>query len=188
MRPSVAPYLTVSPALAAIAYYTTVFGAQQKTIMPAFDGLRIMHCELLINGGSVMLADAFPELGYTRMALPGELVTTSISLEYATGKEVDDVFAKATSLGGKGETSPDQVVLGHAVRDVQRSVRPSLDPERAAFRTAIAAEVYSAAGGAAFLALAAAFVSFLATSRAALAAGDSIFSAMRADLPRRSRR
>ena len=94
MRPSVAPYLTVSPALAAIAYYTTVFGAQQKTIMPAFDGLRIMHCELLINGGSVMLADAFPELGYTRMALPGELVTSSISLEYVTGKEVDEVFAK----------------------------------------------------------------------------------------------
>jgi uncharacterized glyoxalase superfamily protein PhnB len=112
MRPSVAPYLTVSPALAAIAYYTTVFGAQQKTIMPAFDGLRIMHCELLINGGSVMLADAFPELGYTRMALPGELVTSSVSLEYATGKEVDEVFAKATSLGGKGETSPTKSFWG----------------------------------------------------------------------------
>ena len=28
MRPPVAPYLTVSPAMAAIAFYTTVFGAQ----------------------------------------------------------------------------------------------------------------------------------------------------------------
>src|ERR1700757_2109556 len=65
MRPPVAPYLTVSPAFAAITFYTTVFGARQKTLMPSFDGLRIMHCELSINGGSVMLADAFPEFGQT---------------------------------------------------------------------------------------------------------------------------
>jgi PhnB protein len=112
MRPSVAPYLTVSPALAAIAYYTTVFGATQKTLMPSFDGLRIMHCELMINGGSLMLADAFPEFGQTRMSIPGELVTTSVSLEYGKAQEVDDVFAKATSLGAKGETSPTQSFWG----------------------------------------------------------------------------
>ena len=46
---------------------------------------------------------------------------------------------------------------------------------------------YSAAG-VAFFSLAAALVAFLAASRAALAAGVSIFSAIRADLPRRSRR
>ena len=80
--------------------------------MPAFDGLRIMHCELLINDGSIMLADAFPELGYTRMSVPGELVTTSISLEYPTAQEVDDVFAKATNLGGKAETSPTKSFWG----------------------------------------------------------------------------
>ncbi len=106
MRPPVAPYLTVSPAMAAIAYYTTVFGAQQKAIMPAFDGLRIMHCELSINGGSVMLADAFPEFGHTRIPLPGELSTSSVSLEYPKAKDVDAVFTKATGLGAKGETNP----------------------------------------------------------------------------------
>ncbi|WP_036257375.1 VOC family protein [Methylocapsa aurea] len=106
MRPPVAPYLTVSPALAAIAYYTAVFGAQQKAIMPAFDGMRIMHCELSINGGSVMLADAFPEFGHTRIPLPGELSTSSVSLEYAKPKDIDDVFARATKLGAKGETNP----------------------------------------------------------------------------------
>lgn len=112
MRPPVAPYLTVSPALAAIAYYTAVFGAKQKAIMPAFDGLRIMHCELSINGGSVMLADAFPELGHTRMAVPGELATASVSLEFEQADMVDDVFAKATSLGGKPETSPTKSFWG----------------------------------------------------------------------------
>jgi PhnB protein len=79
MRPPVAPYLTVSPAMAAIAFYASVFGARQKAIMPALDGMRIMHCELEINGGSVMLADAFPEFGQTRMPLPGELATASVS-------------------------------------------------------------------------------------------------------------
>ena len=105
MRPPVAPYLTVSPAMAAVAFYTAVFGARQKAIMPALDGLRIMHCELEINGGSVMLADAFPEFGHTRIPLPGELATASVSLEYAEAKTVDEIFAKATGLGAKAHAS-----------------------------------------------------------------------------------
>ncbi len=106
MRPPVAPYLTCSPALAAITFYRTVFGAEQKAFMPALDGLRTLHCELEINGGSIMLADAFPEFGQTRVGIPGEAVTVSISLEFASAKRVDDVFAKATSLGAKAETQP----------------------------------------------------------------------------------
>ncbi len=106
MRPSVAPYLTVSPALAAIAFYTNVFGAEQKAFMPALDGLRILHCELSINGGAVMLADAFPEFGQTRVGVPGEAVTVSISVEYKSAAQVDETFAKATTLGAKPETMP----------------------------------------------------------------------------------
>jgi PhnB protein len=100
MRPPVAPYLTVSPAMAAIAFYTAVFGARQKAIMPALDGLRIMHCELEINGGSVMLA---------------ELATASVSLEYAESKTVDGIFAKATGLGARVETSPTDSFWGTRV-------------------------------------------------------------------------
>jgi uncharacterized glyoxalase superfamily protein PhnB len=106
MRPPVAPYLTVSPALAAITFYATVFKAEQKAFMPALDGLRILHCELAINGGTVMLSDAFPEFGQTRVPLPGELSTASVSLEYSMAEQVDEIFAKATQLGAKGETSP----------------------------------------------------------------------------------
>jgi len=105
-RPPVSPYLTVTPAMAAIAYYISVFGAQQKALMPALDGVRILHCELGINGGTIMLSDAFPEFGNTRMPIPGEPATCSISLEYSTTKLVDETFAKATSLGAKGEVHP----------------------------------------------------------------------------------
>ncbi len=106
MRPPIAPYLTVSPALAAIAFYTNVFGAEQRAFMLSLDGLRVAHCELAINGGAVMLADAFQEFGQTRVPIPGELATTSVSLEFKTGQEVDAAFAKAGSFGAKGETSP----------------------------------------------------------------------------------
>jgi PhnB protein len=106
MRPPVAPYLTVSPAMAAIAFYTAVFDAKQQALMPALDGMRIMHCELLINGGSLMLADAFPEFGNTRIPIPGEPMTVSVSLEFPEAAQVDAVFARALGLGGKGETNP----------------------------------------------------------------------------------
>ncbi|MEK4035126.1 VOC family protein [Methylocystis sp. IM3] len=105
-RPRVAPYLTVSPAAAAIAFYTGAFEAKQRAIMPSVDGLRIAHCELLINGGSVMLADFFPELGQTRVPMPGDSATVSISLEYDSAKEVDDACARAAKLGAKIETQP----------------------------------------------------------------------------------
>jgi uncharacterized glyoxalase superfamily protein PhnB len=105
-RPKIAPYLTVSPGAAAIAWYVNALGAKQKAYMPALDGVRVMHCELEINGAAVMLADGFPELGQTRTPLPGEPVIASISVEFASAQEVDDVFAKATSLGAKGEAQP----------------------------------------------------------------------------------
>jgi PhnB protein len=105
-RPRVAPYLTVSPAAAAIAFYIGAFNAKQRAVMPSVDGLRIAHCELTINGGSVMLADFFPELGQSRIPMPGDNATVSVSLEYDSGKEVDEVCARATKLGAKIETQP----------------------------------------------------------------------------------
>ncbi len=105
-RPPVAPYLTVSPAAAAIAFYTSAFGAAQKALMPALDGMRIMHCELEINGGSVMLSDAFPEFGKIRAPIPGDFATASVSLEFATAQEVDDTVARAAKLGSTTEAGP----------------------------------------------------------------------------------
>jgi len=105
-RPPVAPYLTVSPAAGAIAFYIAALGATQKAVMPAIDGMRILHCELEINGGAVFLSDAFPEFGTARPPLPGEPVTMSVSLEFASADEVDAMFTRATKLGAKGEVTP----------------------------------------------------------------------------------
>ena len=111
-RPRVAPYLTVSPAAAAVTFHISVFGASQKAMMPSLDGMRIAHCELEINGGSIMLADMFPELGNTRVPLPAEIPTITISLEYDKAADVDAIYARATSLGARGETAPTRSFWG----------------------------------------------------------------------------
>jgi uncharacterized glyoxalase superfamily protein PhnB len=92
--------------MAAIGFYAAAFGAIQKALMPSIDGLRIMHCELSINGGVLYLSDAFPEFGKARSPLPGEPVTASVSLEFGTSSQVDETFKRAVSLGATGEMHP----------------------------------------------------------------------------------
>jgi PhnB protein len=105
-RPPVAPYLTVTPAATAIAFYGAAFGAVQKALMPSLDGLRIMHCELEINGGAVMLSDAFPEMNKTRPPAPNDYATVSISLELPSATEVDETVARCAKLGATTEMGP----------------------------------------------------------------------------------
>lgn len=58
----VIPYLSVSDARAAVELYKTAFDAREIDRRPVEDG-RLMHCHLEINGGALMLSDAFPEYG-----------------------------------------------------------------------------------------------------------------------------
>ncbi len=97
---------TGNPAAAAIAFYGAAFGAAQKTLMPALDGMRVMHCELEINGGSVMLSDAFPEMNKTRPPVPGDHASVSVSLEFGSAQEVDDTVARCAKLGATTEMGP----------------------------------------------------------------------------------
>ena len=50
------PYLTVSGASDAIAFYERAFGATEKSRLVAPDG-QILHAEIEINGGVIMIAD-----------------------------------------------------------------------------------------------------------------------------------
>ncbi|SJM54316.1 Glyoxalase family protein [Brevundimonas diminuta 3F5N] len=62
-RGGVTPHLTIPSrgAAAAIEFYARAFGAEEVMRMPAEDGERLLHAHLRINGGSIMLADEFPE-------------------------------------------------------------------------------------------------------------------------------
>jgi PhnB protein len=59
----VIPYLSFDNATEVIAFYIKAFGAKEIARMYGADGKRIMHCQLEINGGGLMLSDNFVEYG-----------------------------------------------------------------------------------------------------------------------------
>ncbi len=98
--PRVTPYLHVSGADAAIEFYSSVLGAQERMRMPAPEG-KVGHAELQIGESIIMLADEFPDMDARGpKALGGTPVTLHVYVD-----NVDAVFdaalaAGATSLRG----------------------------------------------------------------------------------------
>ena len=83
VKGGVVPYLSVSDASAAAAFYKRAFGAEEvaRAAMPGAD--KIIHLHLYVNGGSLMLADPFPEHGHPHVPPQG----------YVLHLQVDDVDA-----------------------------------------------------------------------------------------------
>jgi predicted enzyme related to lactoylglutathione lyase len=86
------PYLAVADARRAIAWYVEVFGAVVAGDPIAMPDGRIGHAELLLAGGKLYLADAYPEIGVVAPT-PGE-ATVSLVLSVA---DVDARVAAATA-------------------------------------------------------------------------------------------
>jgi PhnB protein len=102
--PPLAPYLTVSDAKAAIAFYQRALGAQLLYRNDTPDGAKVIHASLqLPNGGQFMLCDDFPEMGGgkgTPQALGGTPVTLHIDCQ-----DVDADWKRAMA-GGAEEAMP----------------------------------------------------------------------------------
>jgi len=90
----VAPYLSVSNAGAAADFYVKAFAAKEAVRMPPDDKGRYMHIHLVINGGSIMLADAFPEHGHP-LEKPAAF-TLHLQVD-----DVDAWFERATKAGAE---------------------------------------------------------------------------------------
>lgn len=98
--PRVTPYLCVDGAAAAIDFYMSVLGAEERMRMEAPDG-RIGHAELALGNSVIMLADEYPEMGFrSPKTVGGTPITLHVYVE-----DVDAVFAKALAKGAK-ELSP----------------------------------------------------------------------------------
>ncbi len=95
---TVTPYLIIKGAAAAIDFYKRAFGATELVRMEAPGG-RIGHAELRIGNSMVMLADEHAEMGYRS---PSSLGATPVSLVLYV-PDVDAVFARAISAGGKSQ-------------------------------------------------------------------------------------
>ena len=88
------PYLIIEGAADAIEFYKTAFGATELFRFPAPDG-KIGHAEIKIGDSPIMLADAYPDMGYNGpKSLGGSPVSLMIYVE-----DVDTVYNRAVDAG-----------------------------------------------------------------------------------------
>lgn len=94
--PRITPYLIVDGAEAAIDFYESVLGAQERMRLSAPGG-RIGHAELEIGGSMVMLADENPEMG---ICGPRSIGGSPVTI-HAYVDDADAAFGTALELGAK---------------------------------------------------------------------------------------
>jgi PhnB protein len=106
---TVNPYLTVDGAADAIAFYTKAFGASERHRMPAEDGKRLMHAEIAINGGVVMMSDNFPEYcadGEVTLPTLEKPAPVQVALHFKAPADVDALHARPVKAGAKSVMEP----------------------------------------------------------------------------------
>ena len=110
------PHLAIPDArgVEAIGFYTEAFGATEFVRMPADDGVRLMHCHLGINGGSVMLADCFPEYGEQGAFAGAGSMTLHLQVD-----DTDAWFARAVAAGADPAMPPADMFWGDRYAQVR---------------------------------------------------------------------
>lgn len=92
--PRVTPYLIVDNANAAIDFYISVLGAEERMRMPGPDD-KVGHAELSIGESMIMLADEFPDMGArSPKSIGGSPVTIHVYVQ-----DVDATVALAVTAG-----------------------------------------------------------------------------------------
>ncbi|MGQ9367340.1 VOC family protein [Azospirillum sp. ST 5-10] len=90
----VVPYLTVDGAVRAAAFYAQAFGATVVGQHPVDEQGRTMHVHLHLNGGSLMLSDAYPEHGHPWKPAQGYLLHLAVA-------DVDAAWDRAVGAGAE---------------------------------------------------------------------------------------
>jgi PhnB protein len=88
------PYLIVRDGAAAIEFYKNAFDAKEFVRLADPNG-KVMHAEIRIGDSQIMLADEFPEMGYSSPTMRGG---SSVSILIYV-EDVDKVFASAVNAG-----------------------------------------------------------------------------------------
>nr|WP_298106000.1 VOC family protein [uncultured Shinella sp.] len=107
------PHICVKGGLDAIAFYEKALGAENTFHQLAEDGKRVLHANLAIYGGEVMLQDEFPEFEMSVRA-PTTIGGTSfaISINLPDPAAVDAAYARAVAAGAHGLMLPADVFWG----------------------------------------------------------------------------
>lgn len=92
VKSGVIAYLMVDGAMKAAAFYQRAFGAELAAAQPVDNKGRTMHVHLYINGGSLMLSDAYPEHGAPYQSPQGFSLALSV-------RDLDSWWKTATDAG-----------------------------------------------------------------------------------------
>ncbi|MGH3429907.1 MAG: VOC family protein [Terriglobales bacterium] len=99
--PGPTPHVVAAGTDAAIRFYQEAFGADELIRNRTADG-RIMHCELLLLGGRLLVADDFEA---DPVSSPARLGGTSVRLHLYVS-DVDEIYARALATGATGLVEP----------------------------------------------------------------------------------
>jgi PhnB protein len=95
------PYLVLRDADGFVRFVKAVFGADEKIVIRNKDG-SIMHAELSINGGTILLGEA----GDNWPPFPAPM--------YLPTEKVDELYKRAIENGAEGNMEPQDKEYGRA--------------------------------------------------------------------------
>lgn len=111
--PSIQAHICVKGGLDAIAFYEKAFGAVCAFKQIAEDGARVLHANLELFGGEVMMHDEFPEFGGDISSPPSAGgASVAINVNLSAPGDVDAAVARAVDAGAVVIVKPDNMFWG----------------------------------------------------------------------------
>ena len=111
--PQLQAHICVKGGLDAIAFYEKAFGAKCQFHKLADDGRRVMHANIELFGGEIMLHDEFPEFGndvLSPLSRGGASIAINVNLNAPT--DVDSLIERAHLVGAKIIMMPQDAFWG----------------------------------------------------------------------------
>jgi PhnB protein len=105
------PHLVINGAAKAIDFYTKAFGAVEVMRMPAEDGKRLMHAQMMIGDSIFYLCDDFPEHCGGKPKNPGALGGSPVTIHRYV-PDVDAAVKQAADAGAKIVAPPTDMFWG----------------------------------------------------------------------------
>lgn len=111
--PPIQPHICVKNGVDAIAFYERAFGAVCTMKAMADDGVRVMHANIELFGGEVMLHDEFPEYDPDVLAPASRQgASMAININLPKPADIDAAITRAAAAGATVIMSPEDTFWG----------------------------------------------------------------------------
>ena len=111
--PPIQAHICVKGGADAIEFYKKAFGATCPFHQMTDDGKRVMHANIELFGGEVMLHDEFPEYGNEVLSpLTRGGVSMTININLSRPADVDAAIARAEAAGAEVVMKPEDAFWG----------------------------------------------------------------------------